>query len=301
MNKFRLLFLFIVISFGLLNKSFATHIRGGNISVSVISTRPLVVLFKVSLYRDSNSFTNIGNGLLYFWDGTSVRLRQNADSIDIKYLGNQIEEYIFYISHAYHSGTGFIAPFYFEANRNAGTVNLQNSVSIPFFIETQIVIAPNGQINNSPIFQIPPNDEGVVGELFIHNVGAYDPDGDSLSYELITPYQQKEIEVVSYEIPDSSWIDKYGNIYWDKPVFVGQYTYALRVTEWRFFDGKWQDIGFVIRDMQVYIRDLPNAPPTITPNGSICVVAGETAIIDMVVEDPNDNMISVELFNDLNL
>ncbi len=279
----------------------STHIRGGNIRVSVISTEPLVVLFEVSLYRDSDAIVPIGNGQLDFWDGVSVNLRVNADSVKVKYLGNQIEEYIFYISHAYPHGTVFISPFYFEGNRNPGTVNLQNSSSIAFLIETQAFLVAGGRINNSPIFLIPPKDEGVIGELFIHNVGAFDPDGDSLSYELITPFQQKEKEVAFYDLPDSSWIDKFGNLHWDLPLLVGQYTYVIKVTEWRFIDGEWKEIGFVMRDMQVYIRDLPNKPPTITPNGAICVLAGNPASMDMVTDDPNGDQINVELFSELSL
>lgn len=281
--------------------SHATHIRGGNITYTVISTDPMVVLFKVSLYRDSNGLVQIGGGTLDFWDGTAVNLRANADSIHVDYLGNQIEEYVFYISHEYPRGTNYIAPFYLEGNRNGGTVNLLNSASLGFLIETEAYLLPGGTVNNSPVFQIPPNDEGVVRELFIHNVGAFDIDGDSLAYELITPFQQKGIEVQFYDLPDSSWIDVFGNLHWDEPVFVGQYTYVIKVTEWRKVNGVYQQIGFVIRDMQIFIRDLPNEPPEIEPNGLICVIAGETASMEMTVTDPNDSLVTIELFQSLNL
>jgi gliding motility-associated-like protein len=273
----------------------ASHIRGGNITITIVSTSPTVVLFTVSLFRDSNSPVRIGNGQFDFWDGTVVTLDAQSDSSKVKDLGNNIEEHVYYISHRYGNDINFIIPSYSELNRNGGTVNLENSASVAFFMESEGILIADGRANNSPVFQTSPNDEGVVGELFVHNVGAFDPDGDSLSYELITPFSQNEIEVRDYYIPDSSWIDQFGNLNWDKPLFIGQYTFALRVNEWRFIDGSWKEIGFVIRDMQVFIRDLPNAPPTINPNGNLCVIAGDPAVIDMQVSDPTDR-VSIEIF-----
>mgnify|MGYP007000275342 CR=1 len=44
---------------------------------------------------------------------------------------------------------------------------------------------------------------GIVGIRYIHNPGAFDPDGDSLSYELVIPLQDELNEVTNYRYPNS--------------------------------------------------------------------------------------------------
>ena len=55
---------------------------------------------------------------------------------------------------------------------------------------------------------IPPIDNGIVGIRYIHNPGAFDPDGDSLSYELVIPLQDDFNEVTNYRFPNS-----FGNLW----------------------------------------------------------------------------------------
>ena len=72
-----------------------------------------------------------------------------------------------------------------DPNRNGGVINIPNSINVPMFIESELVINPFLGYNNSVQLLNPPIDQGCVGKLFIHNPAAYDVDGDSLSYQLV--------------------------------------------------------------------------------------------------------------------
>ena len=74
-----------------------------------------------------------------------------------------------------------------EFNRNADILNMSNSVNTPFYVETTIVIDPLLACNSSPVLLVPPVDKGCTGKRYVHNPGAYDPDGDSLAYHFTIP------------------------------------------------------------------------------------------------------------------
>ena len=93
-----------------------------------------------------------------------------------------------------------------DQNRNAGIINVNppNSDQIEFFISTTVTLTSNqfGGINNSPILLQPPIDIGCVGQRFIHNPNAFDVDGDSLVYQLITPQRDFDVNVPQYSFPN---------------------------------------------------------------------------------------------------
>ena len=64
-----------------------------------------------------------------------------------------------------------------------------NSVNIEFYIQDTIFFRDPQffGVNSSPVLLQPPIDFANVGYTFIHNPLAYDEDGDSLHFELITP------------------------------------------------------------------------------------------------------------------
>ena len=193
---------------------------------------------------------------------------------------------------------------------------MENSVDTPFFIETEILIDPFFGLNNSPVLLIPPIDNGVVGIRYIHNPGAFDPDGDSLSYELQIPAQDDNNQVVNYRFPNFE--DFYtnfnegredlsgppifsldsitGDLVWDAPGLEGEYNFAFRVVEWRKVEDQWFNLGYVTRDMQVIIESSDNERPILEVLDPICVEAG-TLILDTVTsEDPDYNDIKLEAF-----
>ena len=77
----------------------------------------------------------------------------------------------------------------------------------PFYIQSCLTISPFTGDNTSPILLNPPIDLACVGEIFEHNPGAWDEDGDSLSYELVTCLGLDGLPIDGYNLPNGVTID----------------------------------------------------------------------------------------------
>lgn len=132
----------------------------------------------------------------------------------------------------------------------------------------------NAPCNNSPTFSNIPIAFVCTGQNFNYNHGVLDPDGDSLSYQLIAPKISATANV-SFTPPASvtsplasstpfTLNTTTGNInFTPSAIQIG--VMAVRVREFR----NGQQIGSVIRDMQVYTTACSNNLPTATGiNGS---------------------------------
>ena len=181
----------------------STHIRAGEIIAKRISSTSLTYEFTIIGYTDTGSEVEFGGGKFDFGDGNIIDvLDESALSAQKILLENQVALNLFKVIHTFQAPGRYVVS-YFEQNRNAQIVNMENSVDTPFFIETEILIDPFFGLNNTPVLLIPPIDNGIVGIRYIHNPGAFDPDGDSLSYELVIPLQDELNEVTNYRYPNS--------------------------------------------------------------------------------------------------
>lgn len=66
-----------------------------------------------------------------------------------------------------------------------------------------------------------------------------------------------------------------GQITWNAPVLAGYYNIAFKVEEWRRSATGIRQIGEVIRDMQIIVRNTLNLRPELTVPADVCVVAGD--------------------------
>ena len=180
-----------------------------------------------------------------------------------------------------------------DANRNFGVVNVPNSVMVPMHIETELVINPFLGYNNSPQLLNAPLDRGCVGKLYLHNPSAYDPDGDSLSYRLVTCKGQDGLDIAGYTFPQASQtfdIDAItGELRWDAPVRQGEYNVAIMVEEWRHG----VKIGSVVRDMQILISHCNNELPVIQCDEQYCIVAGQQLDFVISASDPDGDNVTL--------
>lgn len=197
-----------------------------------------------------------------------------------------------YIGEHTFAGNGIYTISFEDPNRNAGIVNIPNSVNVPFYIESTLIINPFLGSNSSPQLLNPPIDNGCTNTPYYHNPGAYDPDGDSLSFSLITCRGYEGENIPGYHMPNASnYISinpTTGDLVWDSPTMVGEYNIAILVQEWR----QGVLIGNIVRDMQISIIACDNRPPVITAIDT-CVTAGEE--IDMIISatDPEGGTISL--------
>ena len=180
-----------------------------------------------------------------------------------------------------------------DANRNYGVVNVPNSVSVPMYIETELVINPFLGFNNSVQLLNAPVDKGCVGKLYLHNPSAYDPDGDSLSYRLVPCRGLYGEEIPGYEYPQTSSLFEMdpvsGELRWENPVLQGEYNVAFIVEEWR----NGVKIGSVVRDMQILISACDNDLPQILCEDTYCVEGGQQLIFPIAASDPNGNNVTL--------
>ncbi|MCS7153699.1 MAG: gliding motility-associated C-terminal domain-containing protein [Bacteroidia bacterium] len=160
--------------------------------------------------------------------------------------------------------------------------NMTNSGATSFYVETLLNNNPFIGTNRSPLLLNDPIDDACTGQIWTHNPGAYDPDGDSLVYSLIPCQQydpatmQNPIPVANYRFPDAFGgtftIDRQtGLITWNAPQQVGVYTISILIEEYR--NGR--RIGYVIRDMAIFVSPCQNRPPVIEAPAETCITAGQ--------------------------
>jgi len=173
-----------------------------------------------------------------------------------------------------------------DPNRNSGIINIPNSVDISFYLESIIMINPLIGNNSAPILLNSPIDNAVIGIPFIHNPSAFDIDGDSLSYSIISCKGENGNPINGYQFPEASNslnIDNNGTLIWDSPKLVGNYNIAILIEEWR----GGVKVGNIIRDMQITVAPNieNNTPPKIDIPNKICVVAGDSFNIPILAWD----------------
>lgn len=183
-----------------------------------------------------------------------------------------------------------------DPNRNFGVLNIPNSVNVPIFVETELLINPFLGYNSSVVLLNPPIDQGCVGKTFIHNPAAYDPDGDSLSYRLVICKGAGGYEIPGYAYPMTSEyfiIDSItGDLIWETPVLQGEYNVAFVIEEWRFGI----KIASVRRDMQINIVSCNHDPPEIYTIDDTCVLAGDFLQFNVLAIDPDQTNVELTAF-----
>jgi len=273
---------------------YGTHNRAGEITYEQIDE--LTIRATIVTYTRTSSFSVDRDSLTLYWgDGDStVVFRTNGNGEE---LPNDIKKNEYVGDHTYAS-RGSYKLSVTDPNRIANILNIDfpNSVNIEFYIETSLtLLEPRFQgVNNSVILLQPPIDFACGGEIFIYNPNAFDPDGDSISYELITPFSEPGVEVPNYEFPDqiSPGDDNMyeldpitGEFRWESPKALGEYNITYRINEWR----NGERINSMVRDMQILVRACndANEPPVIEAIEEICVIAGEELNLDILAMDAN--------------
>jgi gliding motility-associated-like protein len=284
----------------LTTKSFATHMRGGEISIKRISTTSLTYEFTCTIYCDNTSagiraWTDQKEVYFCFGDGLGViikapRLNGNGQGED---LGNGIAKGIYKAVYTFAGPSDYRITVAIP-NRNANVKNIPgDSQQVPFFVETILKVNSGLGQNSTPILLNPAVDlTAVVGQKFIHNPNAIDIEGDSLAYKLIVcrrgeqeDCKQRGLAITGFvqpnevaSTPSGFTIDpRTGDLVWNVPQEIGLYNCAFQVEEWR--NGVL--ISITVRDMQIEVKDADNAAPKIKVPDDICVEAG--TVIDQTI------------------
>ena len=265
----------------------ATHQRAAEITYTWIGGNAYE--FTLTTYNVPNAAWEQRDSLFVSWgDGSENYIPR----VDWENIGNDCVVNHYKAVHNFPTSGNYTISME-DANRNFGVVNVPNSVMVPMHIETELVINPFLGYNNSPQLLNPPLDRGCVGKLYLHNPSAYDPDGDSLSYRLVTCKGQDGMDIAGYTLPQASHafeIDAItGELKWDAPVLQGEYNVAIMVEEWRHG----VKIGSVVRDMQILISVCDNDMPEIQCDDEYCIVAGQQLNFIISASDPDGNNVTL--------
>ncbi|GAL84222.1 hypothetical protein MYP_1450 [Sporocytophaga myxococcoides] len=267
----------------LAQRTHATHIRAGNILTQRLSDVKYSFTLIVYTNRPAvDAGVDDPTATLNFGDGTSSEQPRASKRL----IRNDTYENIYYFEHIY-PGTGTYKVGYTESNRNGSIKNISNSINTPFYIESLVsVVSGVSVLNNSPQMAIPPLDKAQKGKLYVYNPGAYDIEGDSISYRLVVPKQAAGVDVSGYFTPDNMTLNSItGDLVWNVPQEEGLFNVAFYVEEWR----NGQRIGYITRDMQIEVLPSRNEPPKLSKGLDTCIVAGDTLIFNIEATDPDVN------------
>ena len=274
--------------------SFATHNRAGEITYKHISG--FTYEFTISTYTKVSGASidadrqrlgiSWGDGTFDSLNRVSQTFLNGNPPFDIyanKYIG----------IHTYSGPFTYVVGVT-DPNRIDGIINIGNAVGSLFYLEDTIKILDPNIIgfNSSPQLLNPPIDYGNVGQIFIHNPNAFDPDGDSLSFTISAPLQASGIPVAGYTPPNQinpgpnnqiSINQKTGELLWDAPQRAGVYNIVILIKEYR--GGIF--IGSVLRDLQIIVDATDNLPPKLIVPLQICKIIGDTIRFTANASDPN--------------
>lgn len=301
-------YILLIICLGFFTNANATHNRAGEITYKWLYGYTYEI--KATIYTNiyGSSLADRCEETIYFGDGTmSVVFRSNGvsslcsppakDGVTIN-AKIKLNEYV--TTHTYPSAGNYKISME-DPNRSAGIINIPNSVNQVFYIESFLVIPFFGSgKNDSPVLTFPPIDNGCLNQCFYHNPGAYDIDGDSISYELTYCRGNSGVASSGYSYPSSGGgifnLDSLtGTLTWCNPQIQGDYSLAMIIKEWRSNDeGNPFLVGYVIRDFQVTIDMCNNNPPEIIIDNKDTVIVAETTFTtNIIANDVNGNTITL--------
>ncbi len=300
--------------------SYASHNLAGQITTTYKATNKYELL--LTTYTDpAPAQVDRCSATLEIWNASGIKIAEIADIprengvlepscvVGNAHLGiaiyQTVKENIYRTNYTF-PGSGKYLIRYFDPTRRADVKNITNPGDINFYIETELFITnPLVGSNSSPVLLNRPLDEACVGKIWTHNPGGYDPDGDSLVYQLV-PSQQYDsdngpfspIPATGYQFPDNP---AFGNsslsinahtgvMTWVTPQSIGVYNIAYTVTEYR----NGVPLGHVLRDMVIIVKSCPNNPPVIETITDTCVAATDTLRFDFLAYD-RDSIDSVYL------
>lgn len=260
--------------------SFATHMRAGEITY--VWKGGLTYEITILTFTYTPSLADRPNYTISWGDGTTSVVPR----ISKTNLANNISKNIYIGDHTYPGPDTYIIALE-DPNRNGGIINIPNSINVPFYIQTVLVINPFLGPDNSPQLLNPPIDNGCVEVPFIYNPDAYDADGDSISYQLIPCKGDAGLDIPGYTYPAANTYFGInavtGDLLWISPETEGEYNVAILVTEWRHGIM----IGSVTIDMQIEIATCTDHPPVLSDLHDTCVTAGTLLTFGVSATDPD--------------
>ncbi|MFW5872507.1 MAG: gliding motility-associated C-terminal domain-containing protein [bacterium] len=275
--------------------SFATHNRAGEITFEQIEGfryKITIITYTNTKPPSTGQLPADRSSLQVYWGDNTYSEIPRVDKV---YLGDNFQYNKYEGEHVY-PGPGVYQIVMSDPYRNEDVSNVPTPLSTLFTLKTTLNI--NNQLGNNkaPLLLYPPTDKAALNQKFIHNPGAYDPDGDSLSYSITSSRAENGMEIPGYQFPpasDSLYVNSItGDLVWDKPSKLGTYNIAMEITEWRMGVA----ISRILRDIQIEVVPADNNPPVNNVPANSCIIAGDSIKIPITSSDPDGDIITQEVF-----
>lgn len=267
----------------------ASHLAGMDLTYTCIGGHDYLVT--LAFYRDcqgipapssvnitfncsSNSAFNFTATQVPPISGTGQEVTPGCSAMPTKCSGGSyygLQEYVFQVQVTLPP-CNFWTMSYSLCCRNPSNT-IQNSTSASGYIQATLnnVGAP---CNNSPYFTNKPVTVMCSQQTSCYNHGAIDPDGDSLAFSLVTPFNNGPTSYVTWVPPYSATQPLPSN----PPVTIDPVTgdicmtptmnivspMAVKVEEWREINGVMTMIGSIYRDLQVNVETCNNQLPQLS-------------------------------------
>ncbi|NJM14686.1 MAG: hypothetical protein HC896_04270 [Bacteroidales bacterium] len=160
----------------------ATHNRGGEITYKQLDN--LTYLVTITTFTYTLGQADRPSIYVYWGDNTIDTInRKNGLAFGGEIIGDTTKR-TFITNNTPIRDRALILSTWKTQTETKGVLNIPNSVNVVFSIQSTLIINANLGINNTPVLANYPIGKAFVGERFIHNPAAFDPDGDSIAYGL---------------------------------------------------------------------------------------------------------------------
>ncbi|MFI5150437.1 MAG: hypothetical protein ACHQRM_11940, partial [Bacteroidia bacterium] len=317
------------------SRIYATHLVAGEITYKAVGSSCHDYEITVVTYTDYQDLTSFGADnctiIVNFGDGTNAIASRSllpsendpslplpapcgsgaGNGISLPSLGYpqypKFKKNIYRVTHAYPGSGSYLISISIP-NRIAGICNITGpSDQVQFSVQSLLVINDFLGCNQySPQLSTIPLDMACVNHCFYHNPGAFDPEGDSLSYALVpcsdtsggplgswTPLPLTSGGYVSID-PTS------GLMSWCSPPDICTYNTCIRISKWRKWYGHWYFLGYITRDMQILVSTCNNDNPVLSEPKDTCVIAGTRINFPITGSDPiHSNGLHLSAYGDV--
>jgi hypothetical protein len=282
----------------------AQQIQGAELTYTIDAANPLLIHGTLTAYTDfSHTVPDNPDVQIYFGPDQRVSVERSRRSR----LPDGYYKSTYLFDHTFPAAGSYPVSFGWQ-NRPPGLVNIPDSETRPYWITTQVVLDPatllrqeSAQFLSHPLQVIP------QGQTVRHHLGAYDPEGDSLTFELVTSMAGPNTNASGYVLPDFVKLNAWtGEITYTNPAVAGAYALAVKVTEYR----NKKVIATVMRDFTVMVKPplvpfaqslavTPGAGLTITPQHHIFISPGQVLSLQALLQDEQADTTLYYLYSDL--
>jgi len=273
----------------------ADHYLGANISYKSLGNRTFEVT--VTAYQDEDHPASDKDAITVFWgDNTSSLVSRINGSGNGVLINPDIRKSVFVGTHQYTSDGNFKI-YVSESYRHASILNIAGgqSATTKLYVDAIVPVYsdPNICANNSVQYQLDPIFYANKILEYSANVGAFDPDGDSLVFELGESRGANGIRANNYFLPSGAAINAAtGTLTWNAAT-TGDYSFCILVHEFR--GGK--KIGITSSDFLVKSATNFSVNPVFTGADVHHLNAGDALHYAAEIDYPSASNLSYTFWN----